>query len=139
MHVQCILVVEDESILAWDLEATLQNAGFQVLGPAATAREALELAAQTHPDLALVDINLADGKKTGIEAARRLQAQYHTPSLFLSGQGTEARQNKDAALGLLEKPYSPDAVVESVAVAEAVLAGEMPPRLPPGLELFSSS
>ena len=136
MRVHCILVVEDESILAFDLETTLRNAGFQVLGPAATAREALELAEQAHPDLALIDINLADGRKTGIEAARRLQTQLHTPSLFLSGQGAEARQNKDAALGLLEKPYSPDSVVESVAVAEALLGGEVPSRLPRGLELF---
>jgi CheY-like chemotaxis protein len=56
-----VLVAEDEAITALLLDTALRAAGHQVLGPAATAKEALELAEHTKPDLALLDIQPASG------------------------------------------------------------------------------
>jgi two-component system, response regulator PdtaR len=132
-----ILVVEDESIIGLELEGRLQEAGHEVLGPTSTVEEALELAERRKPDLALVDINLGDGG-SGIELARRLLERWGTPSLFLSGQTQEARENNDAAIGRIGKPFSATAVLESIDVAKAIAAGEpvSPVNVPPELELF---
>jgi DNA-binding response OmpR family regulator len=132
-----ILVVEDESIIGLELEGRLQEAGHEVLGPASTVDSALQLAEGKRPDLALVDINLGDGG-SGIELARKLLDGWGTPSLFLSGQTQEARENNDAALGRIGKPFSAAAVLESVEVAKQIAAGEpvSPMNVPPELELF---
>ena len=132
-----ILVVEDESIIGLELEGRLQEAGHEVLGPISTVEGALELAEGKRPDLALVDINLGDGG-SGIELARRLLARWGTPSLFLSGQTQEARENTDAAIGRIGKPFNAAAVLESVEIAKAIAAGESvsPVNVPPELELF---
>jgi DNA-binding response OmpR family regulator len=80
-----ILVAEDEALIALVLELTLRPGGHRVLGPVATVAEALRLADETAPELALVDINLQDGDD-GVALARTLRDRYGTPSLFLSGQ-----------------------------------------------------
>ena len=96
-----ILVVEDESLIAMELEAALTDAGHLVRGPASTALRARLLADISRPDLALVDINLRDGHGSGVTLARELMQRWHTPSIFVSGQTREAQANKDAAIGHL--------------------------------------
>ena len=130
-----ILLVEDDPLIAMSLEATLTDAGYEILGPASTASRGLELAQHTVPELALVNINLRDGSN-GIELARELLSRWGVASLFVSGQAMEARRNQDAALGYIGKPYSSETVLGSVAAAEALLHGQAPPRIPQGLELF---
>ncbi len=130
-----ILVVEDEALVAFVLELALVPAGHQVLGPAADEGEALRLAGERRPDLALVDIRLRRGDD-GVRLARALKARRAVPSLFLSGQTVQARAAGDAALGLIGKPYDPDEVVAAVAAVGELLAGRRPARLPPRLELF---
>ena len=63
-----ILVVEDEGIIAMELEARLQDIGYTVSATTGTGEEAIELADSTKPDLVLMDIMLK-GKMDGIEAA----------------------------------------------------------------------
>ena len=111
-----ILVAEDEALIALVLELTLRPAGHRVVGPAATAEEALRLAEQTNPELALVDIDLHDGDD-GVALARTLRDRYGTPSLFLSGQVPRALANRDAALGLIRKPYDPESVLGAVGMS----------------------
>ena len=132
-----ILVVEDETFIALVLEITLRFAGHDVLGPAATAEEALGLAARERPELALVDIILRD-RGDGVALARALRDRYGTPSLFLSGQAPQAHANRDAAWGLIRKPYDPEAVVAAVEVMDVLLDGRAPGHVPPQLELFRS-
>jgi DNA-binding response OmpR family regulator len=60
-----LLVVEDEALIAAEIEAALKQAGYQVLPPARTASEAMDLARAHHPALTLVDIEL-DGQRSGI-------------------------------------------------------------------------
>ena len=136
MTIKSVLVVEDDSILAIDLASILTDAGYEVVGPVSTGIAAIAAAEHARPDLALMDIDLLDGRRGGIEAARKLR-DTGTPCLFMSAHGTEARQNRLAALGLLEKPFLPQAVVDSIAAVDAIIGGKPPPRLPPGFELFT--
>ena len=130
-----ILVVEDEAIVALLLEMALSLAGHRVLGPVATAEEALETAQEMPPELALIDIRLL-GSHDGIWLARNLRDRWGVPALFLSGQTTQARAARDAALGVIGKPYNPDEVVEAVATVGELLAGRAPSHCPRRLELF---
>jgi DNA-binding response OmpR family regulator len=130
-----ILVAEDEAIIALMLAMTLDLAGHKVVGPVASVEEGLELAEATRPELALVDIRLS-GARDGVCLARSLRDRWGVPSLFISGQTAEARAARDAALGVLGKPYDPGEVIEAVATVGELLAGRWPERCPKRLELF---
>ena len=133
-----LLVAEDEALIALVLELELRDAGHEVLGPAATPEEALALAGETRPELALIDINLVGGGD-GIALARALRDRHGVPSLFVSGQAPDALAAQDAALGLVRKPYAPEDVARAVEAVAELLRGRRPERLPPGLELFGGT
>ena len=133
-----LLVAEDEALVALVLDLELCGAGHEVLGPAATPEEALALAEGTRPGLALIDIRLKDGGD-GVALARTLRERHGVPSLFVSGQAPDALAAKDAALGLVRKPYAPEDVARAVEAVAELLGGRRPERLPPGLELFGGT
>ncbi|WP_120994989.1 response regulator [Stutzerimonas urumqiensis] len=133
-----ILLVEDDPILALTAAAVLEEGAHQVVGPAHGVTQALELASASAVDLALVDINLA-GRDEGIELARRLRAEYGIVSVFVSGQRQVAEDNRDAALGLLGKPFRLDDLLRTIDVARALIDGLAVPPPPATLELFVKS
>jgi hypothetical protein len=61
------------------------------------------------------------------------------PALFVSGQAPDALAARDAALGLIRKPYAPEDVARAVEVVAGLLRGRRSARLPPGLELFGGT
>ena len=130
-----VLVVEDEPVIAASMEWELMAAGHEVLGPASSVEEADTLVRAQRPDLALVDINLA-GADEGVELARDLKRRYGVHSLFVTGQAAQARQNTDAALGVLAKPFAFESLVACVPAAAELMEGRTPSRLPRGLEVF---
>ena len=130
-----ILVVEDEAVVAIVLEFALGLAGHEVLGPVGGEGEALRLAAERRPELALVDIRLSRGG-SAVRLARALKERWAVPSLFLSGQTGQARAAGDVALGLIGKPYDPGEVVDAVAAVGELLAGRRPALMPRRLELL---
>lgn len=130
-----ILIAEDETIIAMALELALQHAGHRVLGPADSVEAALRLAGEAAPELALVDINLRDGGD-GIALACTLRDRHGVPSLFLSAQVTLARANKDAAWGVISKPYDPEIVLEAVRIMGELKNGRRPASIPAAIELF---
>ena len=79
-----VLVAEDEFVIALEIGDTLRRAGYEVVGPAATAGEAARLAAEGPLDAAVLDLGLRDG--TAIAAADALAARG-VPFVFLSGYG----------------------------------------------------
>jgi DNA-binding NtrC family response regulator len=79
-----ILVVEDEPIIAMELDLTLGNAGFQVLGPVPSVSAALKLIGATRPDAAILDVNLAGEWVTPVAVV--LQAML-VPFILASGYG----------------------------------------------------
>lgn len=114
-----ILIVEDDYFVAIDLEHRLKEAGFAVVGVAACAEEALELAATEKPVLALMDIRIA-GARDGIETAIELQKSFGIPSIFATAHGDEAtrkRAEEAQPRGWLQKPYSSAALIEAVRSA----------------------
>ncbi|MBV8864920.1 MAG: response regulator, partial [Acidobacteriaceae bacterium] len=66
-----ILVIENEQIVARDLNNILKRLGYATLGPATTGREAIQLAEQTKPDLILMDVKL-NGGMDGVEASHEI-------------------------------------------------------------------
>jgi DNA-binding NarL/FixJ family response regulator len=111
--------VEDDFFVATALENDLQEAGYEVVGTAATAEEAIKMAAERAPDLAIMDIRLA-GSKDGIEAAIEILSLYRVPSIFATAHGdveTRSRAEKARPLGWVNKPYSVDVVLAVIRSA----------------------
>jgi two-component system, response regulator PdtaR len=133
-----ILIVEDEALIAMVLADSLEDAGHEVMGPAATMAEALALCEAMTPELALLDIDLGDGS-SGVDVARALFERWGVLSIFASGQMMEVRRARDIALGHIRKPYEPRTVLRSVEVAREVMDGGTPRAVPAGLELFPAA
>ncbi|MEZ5788800.1 MAG: response regulator [Xanthobacteraceae bacterium] len=123
-----ILLIEDDGLLAYMVESTLEAHGYTVLGPARSVQSATDLAAQYRPDLAVVDIDLG-GKESGVDVARRLNALFNTPSIYLTGQERVARANSDCAIGLILKPVSPDDLVQAIDCITRRNGETVPPAL----------
>jgi DNA-binding NarL/FixJ family response regulator len=120
-----ILIVEDDFLIATQAEDTLIDAGFDLVGIAASAEEAIELAAAQRPALAIMDIRLA-GARDGIDAALELFQRYQIRCIFAtaySGQESRSRAAPAAPLGWLPKPYTTVSLVESVRKALKDLGG----------------
>ena len=102
-----ILIVEDEQLVAADLEAKLQRLGYKVVGCAASGSDALRMAAQEDPDLVLMDVRL-QGDMDGIEAAKRMQAVSKAKVIFVSAFAQLSRLNRGnlPPETCLTKPYS---------------------------------
>ena len=120
-----ILIVEDEALIASYIEEVPGESGFEVAGIAASGPEALSLAAEAAPALALVDIRLT-GPIDGIELACMLRQKYGLPSIFLSGlvDGETARRAETAQpLGFLPKPFLPSQVFKAIDRALNAMKG----------------
>ena len=81
-----VLIVEDEFLLAMELEALLKRNGCEVLGPAPTVEWALALVYNDHPDLALLDVNLKGLRATPVAAALRDRG---VPFVLITGYRSE--------------------------------------------------
>ncbi len=103
-----ILVVEDEMLVARDLAEQLVLLGYEPVGQTTRGEDALPLAKQVHPDLVLMDIQLA-GAMDGIEAAQQIRSQLALPVVFLTAfdaDDTLARAKLAEPYGYLLKPFS---------------------------------
>jgi len=126
-----VLVVEDEVIVAFHLEAVLLEEGHRVVGLARDARSAQILARDKNPDLALVDVMLTDGE-TGPEIARHL-SEMGVPVLFLTATAERLPDGLAGALGVVAKPITEHVLKSAVRYAEAHRQGQPPEEPPPGL------
>ncbi len=99
-----ILIVEDEGIIAFCLESTLTDLGYDVVGAVPSGEEALEEVRDQQPDLVLMDIQLL-GKMNGIEAATQIRAQFGTPVVYMTGyaEGTLLEQLEATGTFYLDK------------------------------------
>jgi two-component system, response regulator PdtaR len=131
-----LLIVEDQILLAMGLRDELEDSGYRVLKLAVAHQEALNFARAVKPDLALVNIQLADGDD-GVALARDLKA-LGIPVLFISGQPDRARLAKAVGIASLSKPYSPAEMVEAVGYLFRHEHGDESRPRPPALEMFDS-
>ncbi len=114
-----VLIVEDESIVALDLERRLTSLGFPVVGQARTGAEAEALAREHRPDVALMDIQIK-GPQDGIETARRIREELRIPSIFLTAYSDEAsldRAKRSQAYGYLLKPFQERELLIAIELA----------------------
>lgn len=102
-----ILIVEDEAIVALDLRLQLQDLGYQVVGVAGSAVEAVAAVREHRPSLVLMDVRL-QGPGDGIEAAEQIRRERPTPLIFLTSHSdaeTVQRAARTGPYGYLTKPY----------------------------------
>ncbi len=107
MAAKRILIVEDEGIIAKDIERALQKLAYHVVGIVSTGEEALLQAADERPDLVLMDIMLK-GEIDGIETAQRIRQQFGVPVVYLTAFGdpkTLQRATATAPFGYVLKPF----------------------------------
>lgn len=132
-----LMIVEDEALVAIILRDELVEAGYDVLDLTERRAEALEVARESKPDLALVNIRLA-GRDDGIELAEHLKA-LGIPVLLISGQTSRARSARTVAVGSLPKPYDAADMVLAVGYLLARMVGDPLPPMPQGLEVFDEA
>ena len=96
-----ILIVEDERIVATDLQETLNGWGYDAYAVAATGAEALAIARATRPDIALTDIRIA-GQVDGIEVASQLHQEFDTAVIFVTALADDATFQR----AKLSEPYA---------------------------------
>lgn len=111
-----IIIVEDEMIVALDIQNRLQFAGYNVPAVAISGSEAVELAKQFRPDLMLMDIGL-QGPVDGINAAQQIRSSMDVPVIFLTAYGdTKSRKRaKDiGASGFLVKPFEDSELLSAI-------------------------
>jgi len=114
-----VLIVEDESIVAMELEHQLAKLGCSVLGPAATAQAAVKICEDGVPDLVLMDIRIQGGKD-GVETAQVLRQRYNIPVIFLTALADEItmrRAKLAAPASYLLKPVREDELKAAVELA----------------------
>ena len=114
-----ILVVEDENVVAADIQECVDELGYSVVGTAASALEALRTAVNTEPDLVLMDIKLR-GPIDGVEAAEQLHDRLGIPVVYLTAYAdTEilSRAKKTPPAGYVLKPFDGRALRSAIEIA----------------------
>ena len=121
-----VLIVEDELLVASQMEAALTDAGFEVAGIAATGTEALRLAEAQSPTLVVMDIRLP-GNRDGIDTALELFRLHGIRCIFASAYSDQEARRRSAPaspLGWLQKPYTMESLAALVRESLSALRRE---------------
>ena len=106
--------MEDDLVVGSELADVLSEQGLRVVGPVADGVEALKLARDRPPAVAIVDLNLA-GEINGLTVARHLVEKFGARIVFVSGQiGDVVREGMDLTRYFISKPFNDEAVVSAV-------------------------
>lgn len=114
-----ILVVEDEAVVAMDLDAQLRDMGYEVCACVDNGRDAVALAIVLLPDLVLMDV-VVKGEVDGVEAASHINSKLHIPVVFLtaySDDKTVERAAQTGPYGYLTKPFQSRELHAGIEVA----------------------
>ena len=112
-----VLIIEDEPIIALDLEEIVRSLGHQVIGPVDTRVKAVRSAVTSRPGLVLADIQLADGS-SGIDAANDILTTYRVPIIFITAYPERllTGERPEPAF-LITKPFQTDTVKAAISQA----------------------
>ena len=102
-----IFIVEDESIVAKDIQNSLTKLGYNVVGFANNGKDAIEKITELMPDLVLMDI-MIKGPLTGIEVSEKIKEKMNVPVIFLTAyadEGTLSRAKITEPYGYILKPF----------------------------------
>jgi CheY-like chemotaxis protein len=103
----CVLLVEDDNIIAKVAEWRLKNLGYSLCGRATTGAEAMELVVKNKPDIVLMDINIK-GDIDGIETARMIKKGFNIPVVYVTSHSdgpTLERAKSTNPDGYIMKPF----------------------------------
>ena len=121
-----ILIVEDESLIAVEIERTLLKLGYRVAGKVRDGDKALDMLATRQPDLALLDIDIR-GSRNGIDLARLIREKYDFPFVFLtafSDRDTLAELKDTMPYGYIVKPFNQGELLTTIELALHKYAAE---------------
>jgi DNA-directed RNA polymerase specialized sigma24 family protein len=112
-----ILIIEDEPLIAMDIEEMVESLGHRVVGTARTRAEAMSLFKRTHPKMILADIQLADGS-SGIDAVNEMLASSPLPVIFITAfpERLLTGERPEPAF-LVTKPFNPEMVKALISQA----------------------
>lgn len=128
-----VLIVEDEALVAMDLEFMLEEAGHFPVGHADDLASALEAVEKRRPDLAMVDIQLASGE-SGLRVAEALHKRG-IPVLFATGNCPED-EGRPFAIGCVHKPIVERSLRTTLKAVMAKLSGRDIPTVPSSAHLY---
>jgi len=114
-----ILIVEDEGIVAADLEDRLQRLGYSIVARATSGRQAIAEATRLKPDLILMDI-IIEGPLDGVETAEKILSQHQIPVVFLTAHTDEPTLNRaklTGPFGYVLKPFDERELQVAVEIA----------------------
>jgi two-component system, response regulator PdtaR len=115
-----VLIAEDESLIRLDLRQLLERAGLEVCAEAQDGAGAVELARESEPEIAILDVRMP--QLDGIEAARRITAERPIPIVIVSAYSERALVERAAEAGVygyLAKPFREEDVLPALATARA--------------------
>jgi CheY-like chemotaxis protein len=112
-----VLIIEDEPVIAADIEALVSELGHRVVDIAATHDEAVDAVALRQPGLILADIQLADGS-SGIDAVRDILSRYDVPVIFITAFPERLLTGeRPEPTFLITKPFQPETVKAAIGQA----------------------
>ncbi len=111
------MIIEDEPLIAMDIEQMVESLGHTVVGIARTHREAVQLFARTQPKMVLADIQLADGS-SGIDAVNDILKSSAIPVIFITAFPERLLTGeRPEPTFLVTKPFNPDMVKALISQA----------------------
>ena len=116
---QRILIVEDQRLIAADIESTLKKLGYLVVGNVSSGEDAISKSDQLRPELVLMDVRLR-GEMDGIQAAEIVRDRFNVPVVFLTAHADEEtilRAKKTTPYGYLVKPFNDRELRATIEIA----------------------
>jgi len=112
-----VLIIEDEPVIAADIEGLVRELGHEVVDIAATRKEAMDAVARKRPGLVLADIQLADGS-SGIDAVKDILGRFDVPVIFITAFPERLLTGeRPEPTFLITKPFQPETVKAAIGQA----------------------
>lgn len=133
-----VLIVEDETLLAMDIEAMVEDSGHHVLAEAASLKDVERLPSDIDPQLAFVDVHLAQGSN-GIDVCKLIRKRWPDALVvFVTANVSKIPEDFAGGHGVIAKPFSHAGVISAIRyLAEGVF--DPPPSVPRPSSLIASS
>jgi PAS domain S-box-containing protein len=115
-----IMIVEDEIIVAKDIQRILKKLGYEAFDPYSNGKKALDAIEKLNPDLVLLDINLKSSEMDGVHVAEQIHQHYQIPFIFLtafSDKNTLERAKLTEPYGYIIKPFEEDDIRTAIEIA----------------------
>jgi two-component SAPR family response regulator len=130
-----ILIVEDEALLAMELESLIEECGHIVAGWATSSPEARRLVDTVEADIAFIDVHLTDGP-TGVDVARYIQQHKGSMVVFMTANPKRVPDHFAGAVGVIAKPYTMNGLTSALRyLHEGVRRPPPMSKLPVGFTL----